>query len=356
LVLTDCGKTAEALRIVQVNSLREVAMELSPTRQDALLTRSEVAAIVHVAPKTVTRWADAGKLRSFRTVGGHRRFMSSEVLGLMAGVNADQRPEALTSSADAGASPASIVVPRQSGSIEPGHRDRTAARSDESAAAAAVVAEAVEIAAEAQADESAAAVTVTAAAVAAAAATAVDAAETAREARAVAAAAAADAIAIDAAETAAAIRLRAVDCAVKRQRAASRAAGIVASAVLEGSEREAALVASRLAATVKAAAVAAAKDTSAAAASAASAVAAAAADVAFAVSAAALEIEGDVARAAAAVQATATATARQVAADTDARATDAVLVARQVANAAASLEDFWEETCTSLSPTIPSDA
>jgi excisionase family DNA binding protein len=41
---------------------------------DSLLTPAEVAAILYVDPKTVTRWAKAGKLNCFRTPGGHRRF------------------------------------------------------------------------------------------------------------------------------------------------------------------------------------------------------------------------------------------------------------------------------------------
>jgi excisionase family DNA binding protein len=31
-------------------------------------------------PKTVTRWAKAGKLTAIRTLGGHRRYRESEVL------------------------------------------------------------------------------------------------------------------------------------------------------------------------------------------------------------------------------------------------------------------------------------
>lgn len=41
---------------------------------EALLTPSEVAALFRVNPKTVTRWARAGKLTAIRTLGGHRRF------------------------------------------------------------------------------------------------------------------------------------------------------------------------------------------------------------------------------------------------------------------------------------------
>ena len=38
------------------------------------LTTAEVAEILHVSPKTVTRWAREGKLPHSRTLGGHRRY------------------------------------------------------------------------------------------------------------------------------------------------------------------------------------------------------------------------------------------------------------------------------------------
>lgn len=46
---------------------------------DALLTPAEVAALFRVNPKTVTRWARAGKITCIRTLGGHRRFRASEI-------------------------------------------------------------------------------------------------------------------------------------------------------------------------------------------------------------------------------------------------------------------------------------
>lgn len=46
---------------------------------EMLLTPSEVAQLFRVNPKTVTRWARAGKLNAIRTLGGHRRFRASEV-------------------------------------------------------------------------------------------------------------------------------------------------------------------------------------------------------------------------------------------------------------------------------------
>lgn len=50
---------------------------------ETLLTPSEVAALFRVDPKTVTRWAKAGKLSSVRTLGGHRRYVESEVRSLL---------------------------------------------------------------------------------------------------------------------------------------------------------------------------------------------------------------------------------------------------------------------------------
>ncbi len=50
---------------------------------ERLLTPAEVAALFRVDPKTVTRWAKAGKLQSIRTLGGHRRYWESEVRSLL---------------------------------------------------------------------------------------------------------------------------------------------------------------------------------------------------------------------------------------------------------------------------------
>ncbi len=50
-----------------------------------LLTPAEVAEKFRVDPKTVTRWAAAGRLSSIRTPGGHRRFRRTEVEALLTG-------------------------------------------------------------------------------------------------------------------------------------------------------------------------------------------------------------------------------------------------------------------------------
>jgi excisionase family DNA binding protein len=52
---------------------------------EPLLTPSEVAAMFRVDPKTVTRWAAAGRINSIRTPGGHRRFRETEVRGILEG-------------------------------------------------------------------------------------------------------------------------------------------------------------------------------------------------------------------------------------------------------------------------------
>jgi excisionase family DNA binding protein len=58
---------------------------------EPLLTPAEVAVLFRVDPKTVTRWARAGKLTSRKTPGGHRRYLESEVRALLSGEVPDPR-------------------------------------------------------------------------------------------------------------------------------------------------------------------------------------------------------------------------------------------------------------------------
>lgn len=58
--------------------------------KDRLLTPGEVAAVFRVDPKTVSRWAAAGRLSRTRTPGGHNRFRESQIRALLAG---DSTPE-----------------------------------------------------------------------------------------------------------------------------------------------------------------------------------------------------------------------------------------------------------------------
>ncbi len=60
--------------------------EASPVedgRSPELLRPVEVARLFRVSAKTVVRWATDGKLRSVRTLGGHRRFFADDVRELL---------------------------------------------------------------------------------------------------------------------------------------------------------------------------------------------------------------------------------------------------------------------------------
>ena len=58
-------------------------MLIQGTEHEKLLTPGEVASMFRVDPKTVTRWAKAGRLTAMRTLGGHRRYLDSEVTRLL---------------------------------------------------------------------------------------------------------------------------------------------------------------------------------------------------------------------------------------------------------------------------------
>lgn len=60
-----------------------IARRRGEGERPSLLTPAEVAALFRVDPKTVTRWAQAGKITSVRTLGGHRRFDADEIQGLI---------------------------------------------------------------------------------------------------------------------------------------------------------------------------------------------------------------------------------------------------------------------------------
>ena len=60
-------------------------MNYTPPEPEPVMTPQEVAAMFRVDPKTVTRWAKAGKLDSIRTAGSHRRYRTVDVLALYHG-------------------------------------------------------------------------------------------------------------------------------------------------------------------------------------------------------------------------------------------------------------------------------
>jgi excisionase family DNA binding protein len=58
---------------------------------DRYLLPSQAAAILHVSPKTIARWAKEGRIPSTRTLGGHRRFNEQELRALEASMRVQVR-------------------------------------------------------------------------------------------------------------------------------------------------------------------------------------------------------------------------------------------------------------------------
>lgn len=56
----------------------------------AMLTPAELARMLHVDPKTITRWAIEGRLDAVRTPGGHRRFPLAVVLRFLGEMGFDE--------------------------------------------------------------------------------------------------------------------------------------------------------------------------------------------------------------------------------------------------------------------------
>ena len=54
----------------------------TPTEPRYLRT-AQVAELLHVSPKTVSRWAQDGRLPYLRTLGGHRRYPDAEIRALV---------------------------------------------------------------------------------------------------------------------------------------------------------------------------------------------------------------------------------------------------------------------------------
>jgi excisionase family DNA binding protein len=86
--------------------------------RDRLLTPGEVASLFRVDPKTVTRWAAAGRINSIRTPGGHRRFRESEIRELLRQDGAKPTGPAGGTVMASAAAPA----PRQAGDDQPAAR------------------------------------------------------------------------------------------------------------------------------------------------------------------------------------------------------------------------------------------
>jgi excisionase family DNA binding protein len=78
------GTTAASGRCTRQPEEENHMTDLRDTDGEMLLTPGEVAQIFRVNPKTVSRWARAGKISTIRTLGGHRRFRAGDVEALVA--------------------------------------------------------------------------------------------------------------------------------------------------------------------------------------------------------------------------------------------------------------------------------
>jgi excisionase family DNA binding protein len=77
--------------------LQPVVMDSGPAfAEDRYLSTDEVARLLNVSPRSVSRWADAGRIQHRFTLGGHRRFHPDTVSFLRGSVdNSDRTAQAL---------------------------------------------------------------------------------------------------------------------------------------------------------------------------------------------------------------------------------------------------------------------
>lgn len=53
-----------------------------PEPTEPYVTAAGAAEILHVSPKTISRWAKEGRLPFLKTLGGHRRYPENEIRAL----------------------------------------------------------------------------------------------------------------------------------------------------------------------------------------------------------------------------------------------------------------------------------
>lgn len=58
---------------------------------ERFLTTAEVAGMLHVSPKTVTRWARTGRLPHQFTLGGHRRYPETRIREIVKSLVVEER-------------------------------------------------------------------------------------------------------------------------------------------------------------------------------------------------------------------------------------------------------------------------
>jgi excisionase family DNA binding protein len=78
-----CRHVKDASPRDQVGKETLMVSRRAQASQSTYLLPSEVAEVLQVSPKTVTRWAKEGKLASRRTLGGHRRYARADIESLV---------------------------------------------------------------------------------------------------------------------------------------------------------------------------------------------------------------------------------------------------------------------------------
>lgn len=72
-----------------------------PSAEEQYVKPGEAARLLHVSPKTIDRWALAGRIPCIVTLGGHRRFRMDHILAVAeqmatTSATAEERPSSST--------------------------------------------------------------------------------------------------------------------------------------------------------------------------------------------------------------------------------------------------------------------
>jgi excisionase family DNA binding protein len=68
--------------MAHLGGVSDTPQEMPSSGARGYLRAAEAAALLHVSPKTISRWAREGKLGHVVTLGGHRRFSRSDIEAL----------------------------------------------------------------------------------------------------------------------------------------------------------------------------------------------------------------------------------------------------------------------------------
>jgi excisionase family DNA binding protein len=86
-------------RLIERLRRQALAMANGQRREDTLLTTGEVAMLFRVSHRAVRCWADSGRLPYIRTLGGHRRFLSTAVWEALRAVLPEERQNGMQAGA-----------------------------------------------------------------------------------------------------------------------------------------------------------------------------------------------------------------------------------------------------------------